>query len=75
LKKIIHYTDLGSEGKKTCFFSVVIAKSVFAFFKTYIIQGNFMKGWVGYALAVNSANKRHYKYLKQFIHCQEEKNK
>ena len=75
LKKIIHYTDLGSEGKKTCFFSVVIAKSVFAFFKTYIIQGNFMKGWVGYALAVNSANKRHYKYLKQFINCKEEKNK
>ena len=75
LKKIIHYTDLGSEGKKTCFFSVVIAKSIFAFIKTYIIQGNFMKGWVGYALAVNSANKRHYKYLKQFIHCQEEKNK
>ena len=75
LKKIIHYTDLGSEGKKTCFFSVVIAKSVFAFFKTYIIQGNIMKGWVGYALAVNSANKRHYKYLKQFINCQEEKNK
>ena len=73
LKKIIHYTDLGSEGKKTCFFSVVIAKSVFAFIKTYIIQGNFMKGWVGYALAVNSANKRHYKYLKQFINCQEEK--
>ena len=75
LKKIIHYTDLGSEGKKTCFFSVVIAKSIFAFIKTYVIQGNFMKGWVGYALAVNSANKRHYKYLKQFIHCQEEKNK
>jgi len=75
LKKIIHYTDLGSKGKKTCFFSVVIAKSIFAFFKTYILQGNIMKGWVGYALAVNSANKRHYKYLKQFIHCQEEKQK
>jgi glycosyltransferase involved in cell wall biosynthesis len=73
LKKIIHYTDLGSEGKKTCFFLVVVTKSIFAFFKTYIIQGNIMKGWVGYALAVNSANKRHYKYLKQFIHCQEEK--
>ncbi|PTB87823.1 hypothetical protein C9925_01325 [cyanobacterium G8-9] len=73
LKKIIHYTDSGSEGKKTCFFSVVIAKSIFAFFKTYIIQGNIMKGWVGYALAVNSANKRHYKYLKQFINCQDEK--
>lgn len=75
LRKMIHYTDLGSEGKKTCYFSVVIAKTFFAFFKTYILQGNIIKGWVGYALAVNSANKRHYKYLKQFINCQEEKKK
>jgi len=73
LRKIIHYTDLGSEGKKVCFFSVVISKTIFAFIKTYFIKGNFMKGWVGYALAVNSANKRHYKYLKQFINCQEGK--
>ena len=73
LKKIIHYTDLGSEGKQICFFSVVVAKTIFAFFKTYIVQGNILKGWVGYVLAVNSANKRHYKYLKQFIHCQEAK--
>jgi len=75
LRKLIHYTDLGSEGKKTCYFVIVIAKSLYAFFKTYILQGNFIKGWVGYALAVNSANKRHYKYLKQYIHCQEEKEK
>ncbi|MDQ7086192.1 MAG: glycosyltransferase family 2 protein [Sulfurovum sp.] len=69
LHKMIHYTDLGSKDKEMCFFIVVIAKSVFAFFKTYILQGNISKGWVGYALAVNSANKRHYKYLKQYINC------
>lgn len=73
LTKIIHYTDLGSKNKKTCFFTVVIAKAVFAFLKTYIIQGNIVRGWVGFALAVNSANKRYYKYIKQFINCQEEK--
>ena len=72
LTKIIQYTDLGSKNKKTCFFSVVILKSVFAFFKTYILQGNIIRGWVGFALAVNSANKRYYKYIKQFINCQEE---
>ena len=27
LYKTIHYTDLGSEGKKTCFFSIVIKSS------------------------------------------------
>ena len=72
LTKIIQYTDLGAKNKKTCFFSVVIFKSIFAFFKTYILQGNIIRGWVGFALAVNSANKRYYKYIKQFIHCQEE---
>ena len=72
LTKIIQYTDLGAKNKKTCFFSVVIFKSIFAFFKTYILQGNIIRGWVGFALAVNSANKRYYKYIKQFINCQEE---
>jgi len=73
LTKIIHYTDLGSQGKKTCFFGTVIAKSIFAFFKTYLLQGNIIRGWVGFAVAINSANKRYYKYIKQFIHCQEAK--
>ena len=72
LTKIIHYTDLGAKNKKTCFFSIVILKSIFAFLKTYILQGNIIRGWVGFSLAVNSANKRYYKYIKQFINCQEE---
>lgn len=75
LTKIIKYTDLGSKDKQTCFFMIVIFKAVFAFFKTYIIQGNILKGWVGFALAINSANKRYYKYLKQFINCQVKKKK
>ena len=75
LSKIIQYTDLGAADKQTCFFLVVIGKSIFAFLKTYFIQGNIFKGWVGFALAINSANKRYYKYLKQFINCQEAKKK
>jgi len=73
LTKIIKYTDLGAENKKMCFFSVVIAKALFGFFKTYFIQGNILKGWVGFALAINTANKRYYKYIKQFINCKEDK--
>jgi glycosyltransferase involved in cell wall biosynthesis len=73
LTKIIHYTDLGATDKKTCFFGIVIGKSIFAFLKTYILQGNIIRGWVGFALAINSANKRYYKYIKQFINCQEAK--
>ena len=71
LSKMIMYTDLGAKGKKTCFFTVVIIKATFAFFKTYILQGNFLRGWVGFAVAINSANKRYYKYLKQFINCKD----
>jgi len=75
LTKIIKYTDLGAENKKMCFFSVVIAKALFGFFKTYFIQGNIFRGWVGFALAINTANKRYYKYIKQFINCKEKKSK
>jgi len=73
LTKIIQYTDLGTENKKSCLFSLVILKSIFAFFKTYIIEGNIIHGWVGFALAINSANKRYYKYIKLFLNCQKNK--
>ena len=69
LTKMIQYTDLSSENKKTCFFSVVLAKSLFAFIKTYFLKGNILKGWVGFTLGVNAANRRYYKYIKQFINC------
>lgn len=71
LTKLIMYTDLGAKDKKTCYFIVVISKAIFAFFKTYIIKGNFLRGWVGFAVSINSANKRYYKYLKQFINCKD----
>ena len=71
LTKLIMYTDLGAKDKKTCYFIVVISKAFFAFFKTYIIKGNFLRGWVGFAVAINSANKRYYEYLKQFMNCQD----
>jgi len=70
LHKMIKYTDLGAEGKKTCFFATVIAKSFFAFFQTYILRFYFLNGWVGFVVAVSNANRRFYKYLKQYINCQ-----
>ena len=69
LSKMIKYTDLGAEGKKTCFFSLVIAKAFFAFFQTYILRFYFINGWVGFTIAVSNANRRFYKYLKQYINC------
>ena len=72
LFKMIKYTDLGAEGKKTCFFGVVIAKAFFAFFQTYILRFYFINGWVGFTIAVSNANRRFYKYLKQYINCKKE---
>ncbi len=69
LTKMIKYTDLGAEGKKTCFFGIVLAKAFFAFFQTYILRFYFINGWVGFTIAVSNANRRFYKYLKQYINC------
>lgn len=73
LTKMIQYTDLSVEDSKTCCFLTVIGKAFFAFFKMYVLKGNFLNGWVGFALGVNAANRRYYKYIKQFIHCQDKK--
>lgn len=73
LTKMIQYTDLGAKDKQTCFFIIVILKPIFAFFKTYILEGHCLKGWVGFALGVNAANRRYYKYLKQYINCKNSK--
>lgn len=69
LYKTIQYTDLGAKNKKTCFFTIVILKSIYAFFQTYILRGYIINGWVGFTIAITSANRRFYKYLKQFVNC------
>lgn len=71
LTKMIKYTDLGAEGKKTCFFIVVIAKATFAFIQTYFLRLYFINGWRGFVIAVSNANRRFYKYLKQYINCKQ----
>jgi len=73
LYKTIHYTDLGAKDRKTCYFSIVILKSIYAFFQTYILRGFVFNGWVGFTISITNANRRFYKYLKQFINCQEDK--
>jgi len=69
LTKMIKYTDLGSKGKKTCYFTIVILKSFFAFIQTYFLRLYFLNGWVGFTIAITNANRRFYKYLKQFLNC------
>ena len=70
LEKTIRYTDIASKDKKTCFFGIVIAKPLFAFFQAYILRLGFLNGWVGFAVAISNANDRYYKYLKRYVNCQ-----
>jgi len=74
LTKMMKYTDLGAENKKTCFFLIVIAKSTFAFIQTYFLRLYFLNGWIGFTVAVTNANRRFYKYLKRYINCKGEKS-
>jgi len=69
LEKTIRYTDIAAKGKKTCFFAIVIAKPLFAFFQAYILRLGFLNGWVGFAVAISNANDRYYKYLKRYVNC------
>ena len=71
LTKMIKYTDLAAENKKICFFPIVIAKAVFAFIQSYFLRLYFLDGWRGFTISITNANSRFYKYLKQYINCQD----
>ncbi len=69
LEKTISYTDLGAKDKKICFFPIVLLKAIFAFFQTYILRLGILDGWIGIVISITYANRRFYKYLKQYINC------
>jgi len=71
LTKMMKYTSLAAEGKKTCFFPIILIKSMFAFFKSYILKLHILDGWRGFVIAKTEANSRFYRYLKQYINCKE----
>jgi len=69
LYKIIKYSDLAAQNKKTCSFFVVFLKANFAFFKTYILQLGFLDGWRGFVIALSNFNGKFFRYTKRFINC------
>jgi len=71
LEKIIRYSDLAAKDKKTCFFSVVILKSLFAFVKTYFLQLGFLDGWRGFVISTSNFNGKFFRYTKRYIHCKQ----
>ena len=71
LYKIARYSDLASDGKRTCFFMIVILKSSYAFFKTYIFQLGFLDGWRGFFIAISNGMGKFYRYTKRYVNCKE----
>ena len=71
LSKINTYSKLAASDKKTCFFVVVLAKSLFAFIKTYFLQRGFLDGYRGFVIALSDANGRFYRYLQRYINCKQ----
>lgn len=69
LSKINSYSKLAAENKKTCFFIVVVLKSLFAFIKTYFLRLGILDGYQGFVIAVSDANGRFYRYLQRYINC------
>jgi len=69
LYKIIKYSDLAAEGKKTCYFLTVVFKAHWAFFKTYILQLGFLDGYRGFIIATSNFIGKFYRYTKRYIHC------
>ena len=69
LQKVITYSDLAAKDKKTCSIIVVLSKSFFAFFKTYIIKLGFLDGWRGLVISVSNFNGKFFRYMKRYINC------
>jgi len=72
LTKVSHYSDIASNNQKTCSFTIVIVKSLFAFFRTFILQLGFLDGWRGFVIAVSNFNGKFFRYTKRYINCKKQ---
>lgn len=65
LQKIDRYSELRREaGGKTYSMPVILIKSGFAFFRSYVLQLGMLAGWRGVVIAWSNANGVFYKYAK-----------
>ncbi len=76
LVKIDRYTEIRrNEGKKTFHPLLIVLRSLFAFFRSYIIRAGFIEGWRGLVIAWNEANGVFYKYMKRYVDLATEREK
>ena len=67
LIKLDRYTELRrNQSNKTFHPLIIFLRSLFAFFRSYILRAGFIDGWRGLVIAWNEANGVFYKYMKRY---------
>ncbi|NNF66379.1 MAG: hypothetical protein HKM98_02615 [Gammaproteobacteria bacterium] len=65
LIKIDRYSEIRRQTRTRTFHpSVIVLRSLYAFFKSYVIKGGFLAGWRGLGIAWNECNGVFFKYMK-----------
>ena len=68
LIKVDRYTEIPSKkNRKTFHPFLIVLRSLFAFFKSYILRAGFAEGWRGLIIAWNDSNGVFYKYMKRYV--------
>jgi len=67
LTKVNRYSEIRRQSRATVLHPVLILlRSWWAFWRTYLLQGGWLDGWRGLAIAWSNANGVFYKYLKPY---------
>ncbi|XKE45567.1 glycosyltransferase family 2 protein [Halomonas organivorans] len=67
LEKVNRYSSLRAESsQRTKHPAVIVAKALFAFFRTYGLRLGFLDGWRGLVIAFSNANGVFWKYMKAY---------
>jgi len=65
LQKIDKYSEIRRQtSSKTMHPALIVLRSFFAFFRSYILRGGLLAGWRGLVIAWNESNGVFYKYMK-----------
>lgn len=65
LIKINRYSEIvRHSGRKPVPLAMVVLKTLFAFFRSYVLQLGLLDGWRGLVIAVSNANGTFYRYMK-----------
>ncbi|MBT8108701.1 MAG: glycosyltransferase family 2 protein [Gammaproteobacteria bacterium] len=64
LIKIDRYSEIRRQTRKKTFHPfVIVLRSLFAFFRSYVLKGGFLAGWRGLVIAWSESNGVFYKYM------------